>query len=576
MNKVIKKIKSVKKIHWLLFFFFAVYSLGIFAKFGRVNGFGDEIHVINSVLKFFRDFNFSDPYAYAFPVMTIIYIPTVVITIISGFIFGVFHSMNDVMQLVLVDTYKLYPVFRLTTIIFSLITIYYFYKTCLFIFKKDRWALLGAYLLGTSFIFTRASFIFVKWLPQLMVVTIANYFFLSLLKRDKLKLNVYFWAGIAIAASYGVALVGLIVVFPFLFVLYKMIKEGKAENYKKGLLITFLVSGVLITLLTLSSPTLAKNSLGFAKNVVESGVGEQINQESTSYRFLGYIGIYLREEILLSFFALIGIFVAFKKSKFIFYTFGTYLFIFYVMLGPIMGAIRERRAVILIPVFCIFAVFAISWLTSRSKFFEKVMPVVMLLFLINPILIDNELMKDDTIILAREYIEKNIEQDSVIFDFCKLELEDNDVKINYVKENRPELFTTRLKYIDDNPEVISGEKKYFNYIYEDTVNRDDFKGIVESHPQYVVMCHEEVEVENDKAWKNNNDFLGKVYGNFSLEKVYSYADTQDKAAFKPNFLNKENTVDPLYLIKVFNHNYNDYHFTIFKINSDEESVDSNK
>src|SRR3989344_2704902 len=162
----------------LLAFFFAVYAIGIFHAYGRTTFSGDELHVVFSVLKFFRDWHFADPYAYAFPTMTILYVPFLALSFITALFLGIISSVSELKELIITRPGVFLPVFRLITVIFSVTCLWLTYHIGMRTMGNKRWALLGAYLLGTSFIFTKISFVAIKWMPQLLVVLVAVLFFL--------------------------------------------------------------------------------------------------------------------------------------------------------------------------------------------------------------------------------------------------------------------------------------------------------------------------------------------------------------------------------------------------------------
>ena len=105
----------------ILMGFFLMYLPGIFMAFGRDTLSGDELHVVNSVLKFFRDFHFSDPYAYAFPVMTIIYVICLGLFFLGCLWVGVIDNVSDLENLVILSPEVFMPVFRLVTIIYPFV-----------------------------------------------------------------------------------------------------------------------------------------------------------------------------------------------------------------------------------------------------------------------------------------------------------------------------------------------------------------------------------------------------------------------------------------------------------------------
>ncbi len=565
MKIIWKKLISDKYLWWMLLAFFFIYSVGIFHKFGRLSVYGDEVHVIFSVLKFFRDFNFTDPYAYAFPVMTILYIPFVAGFFVFLFMTGQVHNITELQNIVILETYKFVPIFRFTTIIFALISLYFFYKICLFIFKQKKWALLGLYLLGTSFVFIKISFVAIKWIPQVMLMLGALYYFLLLSKKKIWQIKDYFYSAILVSVNYGVAIVGAGVILPFFLIWHKQFKNGVAGNYKKGLALFSMVTIFLIFLITLSSPTLAQATFSFLSNVALQGVGERMNESTLLFRFFGYFKYFWYAEPILFVLFPLGLVVAYKKNKHIFYLLFTYFLLFYLGLGPILGSIRQRRLVLLLPIIIIFVIFFISWL-AKFRIGKQLISIILLLVLCNPFLLIHELKKDDSKMIAKQWIDANIPNNSVVFDTCELDLPDSFEKINYIQENSTELLTTEHRYLLAHPELAIGNR-FAVFIDNNNLDSQKFNDYFASKEQYLVFCYENTEPESHKRWLVEEDFFNKLYsGSYKLEKKYDFREHVKYFGDKPHYLTYE--VDPWYLIRSFKQNYTDYNFNIYKINLD--------
>lgn len=563
MKKIWGKLTPDKYLWLMLLAFFLIYSFGILHKFGRLSVYGDEVHVIFSVLKFFRDFNFTDPYAYAFPVMTILYIPFVAIFFILLFVTGQVHNLTELQNMVILETYKFVPVFRFTTIIFALISLYFFYKICLFIFKQKKWALLGLYLLGTSFVFIKISFVAIKWIPQVMLMLGALYYFLLLSKKSIWQIKDYIYSALLVAANYGIAIVGAGVIAPFFLIWRRGFKNGVVGNYKKGLVIFSILTVFLITLITISSPTLAKATFSFLSDVAIKGVGERVNENTLSFRFFGYFKYLWYAEPLLFILFPFGLILAYKKNKPIFYLLFTYFLLFYLGLGPVLGSIRQRRLVLLLPIVIIFVVFFISWL-AKFKFANKFIYVILLLVLLNPFLLIHELQKDDSKMIAKNWVDKNIPNNSVVFDTCELDLPDSFDKINYIQENNTELLTTEHRYLVTHPELAIGNR-FAVFIDNNSLDSKKFNDYFSSKEHYLIFCYENSEPETNKRWFVEQDFFNGLYSNdYILEKIYDFREQVKYFGDKPHYLTYE--VDPWYLIRSFKQNYTDYNFNIYKIN----------
>lgn len=479
-------------IAYLIFFFVAMYSISVFYRFGFLSFVPDEAHVVFSGLKFFRDLNFTDPHAYALPVMTISYVIPLAVTFIGMFILGLVGSVGELTELVITKTYYFVPIFRIITIAFSVASLLLVYNIATQYLKSRRWALITVYLVGTSFVFTQVAPIAVKWIPQLFFVLLALWYALRLYKYEILTTRHYIMAGVLSALSYGIAFVGLISAIPFLFVFAKKgWRQERRSHFWKHTMCFLAVVLVLITLITLSSPTLAKNNLLYATEVVSTGTGEGLNVTAPGFRHWGYLSILWNSEALLLVLSVLGGVIAYRYNRFLFWMFVTYMGVYYVMLGPIMGAVRQRRAVLFIPILALFATLALrhgfQYIKGRSLRYVA-LSLMLVAFLASPFLILHELHKPTSHEIARIWIWNNVPSDSVIYDECLLELDANATYRAYVKQEVPELYTTKHGHVDAQGDTgTHATPSYFVVTDPWGLYASDFTPNMEKE-QYFVLC----------------------------------------------------------------------------------------
>lgn len=482
-----EKIKKVPKIWWLLLLVFLIGITGIFYNYEIGNG--DENQILNITLKVFRDFSLAGKYSIQLPVSILLYLPFAGLMVAGYLIFGI-GDISQLKELVIVDVYKFLPYFRFTNIIFGLITIYFFYKVCLMVFKRERPALIGAYLLATSLLFVENLHIAVGWIQQTMLIVIAFYYFFRLLNKERLKPINYAISAVLVVLNFAIEPVGLIVIVPLFLIYWRKRKEGAVRNEISSLLLFFLVIIFTIFLLVCISPNSFQFYFKFFLRALNHGLLNQdfsinLYKQGITDRILGFLKILWSFEPLLLIMAFLGAVAAFLKEKFYFVLFGSYFLVYYITLGPLLGVLSERQTLPMVLVLVIFAVFFIEFVFSKGKGAgaRKILYVGLLIFIINPLLFDLFVLKKGSLIEAREWVIKNILAESSIVDWCGLNLNQNQTALNFIKEKTPELLTTKRMYLLDNPDILNSSKNYFAMTEEDIV-----KKISKDRFQYLILC----------------------------------------------------------------------------------------
>jgi hypothetical protein len=492
-----KKIKKVPKIWWLLLLVFLTGSIGIFYNYAIGNS--DEGQILNITLKIFRDFSLSGNYSIQPPVSILLYLPFAGLMVAGYLIFGI-GDLVQLKELVIVDVYKFLPYFRFANVIFGLITIYFFYKLCLLVFRRERSALIGAYLLATSLLFVENIHIAVAWTQQTMFIVIALYYYLRLLEKKEISAVDYAISALLVVLNFGVETVGLAVIVPFFLIYWRKRKEGAARNEVFGLLLFFSVIILGTCLLIYISPSAFQMYFKFFLRALNHGFSSNIYGQGITDRIFSFPKILLSFEPLLFVLAFLGAIVAFRKEKFYFVFFGSYFLVYYVALGPILGGVLEKRAVPVLPVLAIFAAFFIEFILNkyRSVRTRKILYAALLIFMINPLIFGRLLLGKGSLIKAREWMLKNTPAKSSILDTCPLGLNENQAALNFIKEKTPNFLTTKRTYLLDHPDILNSSKNYFVIVEKGVaknIGRDKF--------QYLVLCYytdEEGKISEEGKW----------------------------------------------------------------------------
>lgn len=511
-----ERLKKIPKIYWLLLFVAFTGIVGIFYNYGMIAGGLDESLKVGPTLKFFRDFHLRNEYSSYPPMALLLEVPLIALVFLGYWLLGI-GDLSQLKELVIVDTYKLVPYFRFTTIIFGLVAVFVFYKICLLLFKKERPALIGAYLLTVSLLFVQQIHIAGTWVEQTMMILIALYYFLTLLNREKWHIGVFVISALLIVFSVEIEPVGLIAIVPFFLIYFQKRKETGMKNEPFNLFIFFLTFVLGILLFIYIDPVTFREYFSFANQVASVGFKETIYGQGLLGRFFGFFEIsFLLEPFLLILF-FFGLLAAYKKDRFLFKIFGSYILVYYLILGPLTGGFVERRILLAIPALAVFSAFFLEHLITQyqNRGIKKFLYAGLLILLLNPILFNFALLKGSSYIKARNWVYKNIEANAFIRDDCWLELNENQEVLTEIRNDYPQLLTARRKYLLDNPHILSFQKGYFVVRESDIVKNMD-KGRF----QYLVLCYSN---ENEKQ---------KLLSHFNgMNKKIIYSSLADKKSF---------------------------------------------
>ena len=519
-----EKIKKIPKIFWLFLLVLLIGSTGILYNWWPGN-IGDEGGIIDITLRVFRDFSLSGKYAFRLPITILLYFPFAALTAAAYLIFGI-GNFGQLKEMAIINSYKFLPYFRFANIIFGLITVYFFYKICLIVFKRQRPALIGAYLLASSLLFIQSIHMALAWMQQTMLIVIAIYYYLTLLDKKKISTFNYIISALLVVLSFGIEIVGLIVIVPFFLIYWRKRKEGAVRNEFFNLSLFFLIIIFGFALLIYANPTAFSVYLSLLLKSEKSGLGVTIYGQGITDRIFGFLKILSSFEPLLFLLAILGAIIAFKKEKFYFILFSSYFLIYYIVLGPIFGGVKEIRIFPLAPALAFFAALFIEFILDKysNAAASKILYAALLIFMINPLIYDRFFLGKSSWIEASGWILKNIPVGSSILDKCWLGINENRAVLNFIREKTPYLFTTKRAYLLEHPYIIDSSKNYFVIMEKDIAEKigmDKF--------QYLVLCYSansEGKISEKEKWAAADYFRDrkkiKIYDSLAGHPLFKY------------------------------------------------------
>ncbi len=490
MRKILTKIKS-NKIVLILFVSLILNIIGIFYAYPLMRLVGDEPAIMGATLKMINEFSLRpafDDYYYLAPAVYI-YLPFYLIYFALFFIFGIVHSVAELRTLVLLDYASLkmlVPIARLISILISFLSVYLVYKTSRVLFKDNKVvALWSSFFTATSLIFVQLSHFGRIWIIQVLAVILGFYYLSLVLKEKKDSLNNYLISGFLIALSFGIHLVGIVLYPCFLFAHYSL-NKGKGfvnifiKNTKFWLAnLAALLSVVFIYLL---HPNSFRHYFGLLRHYIFIGQDNFNNFVSSSGKlsladvsqtpsFINslkyFIPILFDWEPFLIILFLISLPILFLKQRKTFYFLSLFIVFYYLTIGPILKTTSPRYIVPLIPFLAIVAGYGLVYLTQFLKFKlikRALLFLIIPLFLYTPFCWSITLLKPNTFVLTKQWIEDNLPQGEKIINFgldYRLTLNENKQTVVDISKYTPELMGARRRYLLNAAEEVYPQPNYY-------------------------------------------------------------------------------------------------------------------
>lgn len=484
MKKIISKIQS-NKIILIILLAFLLNSIGMFYAYPSLHLIQDETAIASTVIKMINDLSlrpdFADNY-YLAPV-SYFYLPFYLLYFIILFFLGVVHNISELREMILLDYagFKMIlPIARFVSSIAGCLSVYLVYRISKILFKEDKRApLWAAFFMATSLILVQLSHFGRIWTVQTLAVLLGVYYLSLILFAGKNNLRHYLISGLLIALSFGTHLVGGIIYLCFLFAHYS-INKGKGfikiflKNQKFWLAHLVILFSTLF-IYFLHQDTFYRYFGYYLKKVFTSEYISQpiSNSLVQSLSFTYHLKILWEYEPLLIILFLISCPILFFKKRKVFYFLGIFIVSYYLMIGPFLRWGCVRYILPIIPFLAIIAGYGFSYLFKRISFRYirgGLVIVFCLLFLFMPAYWGLSLLKPNTYVLTKKWIETNLPSGESIIALeldNKLILNDNKKTLVLLSEFMPGAVSARERYL------LSIDEKNYPYPNYDILYRPE-------------------------------------------------------------------------------------------------------
>jgi len=478
MKELITKIKS-NKIVLILLLSFLLNICGIFYAYPLLHLVGDETAVMGATLKMINDFSLRPNFAdyYYLPLSVYVYLPFYLIYFIALFIFGIVHSIAELRTMVLLDyaSFKmLLPVARFVSVLAGCLSVYLVYRVSNLLFKdNERISLWASFFTATSLLIVQLSHFGRVWILQILFVVLGFYYLSLVLVEKKDSLNNYLISGFLIALSFGINAVGGIIYLCFLFVHHQLNKGRKFIDVfikNKKFWSANLVIFISVAVFYFLHPKSFYNYFGYylKKVFVAQYVAQPISSSLiNSLSFIGHFKILLEYEPLLMVLFLVSLPILFVKERKIFYLLALFIVPYYLTLGPFLRWDLPRYISPIIPFLAIIAAYGLVYFTRSlsSELFKKALLfLISLLFLLMPVYWDIALLKPNTYVSAKQWVENNLSNGESVINLgldYRLVLNEDKKTVMDISEYTPDLMSARRRYLLDSNEEAYPQPNYY-------------------------------------------------------------------------------------------------------------------
>lgn len=525
MKKIIKKVIELKlqKNIILILILFIAFILRVFQlSYGYPLYFvSDETPNILASLKMIGSYSLraATP-GYYYPALTsYIFLPFLLLFLISGRISGFFGSIEAMKEAVFLNFGIFIPVARMMSVVFGVLTVYLVYKICLELFKNKKIGLLTAWFLTISFMHVYNSHFAQTWVLQTFFIFLVMYLAARFYNNENLWPKHYILSGLAIGAAFGINSVGI---FSYFFVALTHFLKNRQLGFKKTFIknknfwilnLTLILAMLFIYYLNPYGLQNHFNRITDTKTPAEFGGAGYSSYKPLSPVFFEVLRFYIKvifsQETIFTVLGILGAFYVWFKNRTAFYFIIPWIIIYFIIISPLTGA-TGRYILPVVPTFVILSAYFIYSIFKNSSRKTRVAAIILisLPLLISGVLFNLKLMKEETQALAYNWILSNVPSGSKIQNehlgesFPFVENKETIVKI---QDLRPELMSTKRKYL-----LSLSDDKYPrpNYLIS------DYKELSEKIAKfdYIILGHyEKLNLENQKKSLLKNAELIKYF-----------------------------------------------------------------
>ena len=471
---------------------FLLHLPGLFYSFPLKNTVGDEVTTMGAIFKMMNDQSLRPNYQsfYHLPVTAYAQLPFYAALGLFLKFSGLFADFTELKKFVILDYGYFLPFARLITALFATAAGYLMYKLANRIFVNKKVAILASFLLSFNLMFFQVTHFARAWALQILLLLTAVYVYYVFFTKDKPQAKDYFFISLVTALALGVHLASALIYLVFLILyFYKynlrdFISFGRGwwNRYRQFIYLQFYLV-VWLGFWYYLNPT------GFLIYLQQPGI-ESVNRDWTLWSNIAFYG-----KVLFNYDALLA--VAAMPASILFYKkypalcLGFIAFILAWVISISYSIHSEPRFIIATIPFLILPVsYFLVWLADRlAKSWQRLLwyLVVIVIIMYLPLVWTKNILKPNTLLLARQWIFNNVPADTVILSGNPyLDLPENKAAALYLKGLSPKKDTVERRFIIAADQIDLPQPRYFVVTAQGFGGIDSFKDILPDF-QYAVI-----------------------------------------------------------------------------------------
>lgn len=464
----------------ILLMAFTFRVIGIFYAF-PLSVVSDETPTLLASLKMVGTYSLraADPGYYYPALLSYAYLPFLAVFLLVGRLVGLFGSIDAMKEAVLLNLGLFIPIARFVSVTFGTLSVFLIYKIGCRLFKKTA-GLISALFLAVSFFNVSNSHFAQTWTTQTFFIILSLYFAVKFYQQRELGTRDYIIGGLVIGLAFGINFVGVLSYYWFILVHFlknreKMWVEIFIKNRSFWLLNFSLL--LMMCLVYYLNPYGLNN---YFSRIIDISAPAKLGDGYSSYKIFHlsffatlyfYVSnIFIQEPIFFVLSFLGSIFLWLRERTF-FYFLVPWTVIYFLFISPLTGA-TVRYVLPTSPLLIIISCYFILYI--KRYFNNYVWGLLIVVITINSfffsVLFDSRMLQDDTRVLARNWILDNVPSGSTIKNEelgVSLSLIEDKQSTELIKQYRPELFSTRKKYLLSLPDKNYPKPNYLLLTHSD-------------------------------------------------------------------------------------------------------------
>lgn len=423
----------------------------------------------------------ANAFQYYYPAgLAYIYLPFLGFYLIITRLLGIFGSVAEMKEAVLLNLGAFISVVRVVSALLGAASVFLIYRIAEKLFACRPISLISAWLLATSFFHVANSHYGQTWTAQTFFILLVLLWSVHLRTKVQTTWRDYLSAGIFIGLAFSINFVGIISYFWFLLVHFLKNKSQKFSRIfiaNRNFWLTNIVLLFMIGLVYYLNPFGLNNYFGRIFDSSPTIKSYSPFSLASLQILIAYLKNGFLQESVLFLLAIPASIVLWRQNKIVFYFLVPWIVLYYFLLAPLTNPMTRY----LLPLIPLLAILAANLLYS---FWQKISPrqprfLIILVFIfsllsfISSILYDFRMTKTDTRVLAYHWVRQNIPADSTIKNFhlgVELPLIENQAIVQLVKEKFPALYSSQRKYLLSLPADRYPAPSYFVVNYRDLVD----------------------------------------------------------------------------------------------------------